>query len=441
MSLAGRFDRHLAALTLPPGPALVAVSGGPDSLALLDLLAGAPAARGLELRVAHVDHGIHAGSGDVADTVRQVASRYGLPVHAVRLGLGPDTSETRARTARYGWLTRLADELGAELIFTAHHRDDQVETILMRALKGSGPAGLAGMATRRGRIIRPLLPFRREELAEHMHRQGLSGWDDPANRERRHLRSWLRAEMLPALRERLPDLDRRILALGRQAAAQRAAWDAVLERLPDLDLRCECDGVSVAASPLHGYDSSVLRALLGALGRRAGCLIGPSRAARIERLLAGGRSGAVAELGAGSSAELSFGRLRLFRNPGRPEPWAPLALSGPVGEVMVGGWRFSWRRDPAPERLERNPETSWFEESSFSLRPWRAGDRIRPLGGTGRRLVVRCMQDARIARSRRAAWPVLAAAGTVVWVPGVCRSAEQVPAPRAPALRIDAHLA
>lgn len=441
MRLEERFDRHLAALALPPGVALVAVSGGTDSLALLGLLARSKAARPLVLHVAHVDHGIHPESARVADSVRAVAARYGLPVHVWRLELGQGATETAARVARYAWLNQLADELAAELIFTAHQQDDQVETILMRALKGSGPAGLAGIAARRVNLVRPLLPFRREELASHLHSLGLEAWDDPANRDPQHERSWIRHEVLPALRRRLPAVDRRILELGRQAASLRAAWNAVLERLPDLDLQRACEGVSVAASPLHGYDSSAQRALLGALGRRVGCLIGPGRAVRIQRLLAGGRSGAVVELGNGYAAELSFGRLRLFGGSAHPLPWESGVIEGAAGQLAAGAWRLVWRREPAPERMERNSASSWFPEASYLVRTWREGDRIRPLGATGRRLVVRCMQDARIARSRRAAWPVIELAGTIIWVPGVCRSAEAIPAPQTQALRIDAHLA
>ncbi len=441
MTLAARFDRHLASLMLPAGPALVAVSGGADSLALLDLLSRSGAARGLTLHVAHADHGIHPESATVADRVRATAHRYGLPVHVTRLALGSSASETTARQARYGWLDRLADELAADLIFTAHHQDDQVETILMRALKGSGPAGLAGIAPRRGRLVRPLLPFRRADLAAHVHEVGLEAWQDPANADIRQERSWVRVELLPLLRSRLPGVERRILALGRRAATQRAAWDTLVERLPDLDLQRSCAGVSVAASPLHGYDSSAREVLLGALGRRVGCVIGPARAAQVGRLLSGGRSGAVAELGNRCLAELSFGRLHLFRRPAHPLPWEPAVIAGDAGRVVAAGWEISWRHEPAPERLERNAAASWFSPGAYSVRPWRAGDRIRPLGASGRRLVVRCMQDARIARSRRAAWPVIEAAGTVVWVPGACRAAERIPPPRTPAVRIDAHLA
>lgn len=441
MNLEERFDRHLAALGLPRGVALVAVSGGPDSLALLDLLARSPAGSGLVLHVAHADHGIHPGSATVAESVRVAAAGFGFPAHVARLELGPAATETRSREARYGWLFRLASEVGAGLILTAHHGDDQVETILMRVLKGSGPAGLAGIAPRRGKLVRPLLPFRREELAEHLRKRGLEAWADPANRDPRHQRSWIRTRLLPILRERVPDVDQRLLAVGRQAAADRSAWDALVDRVTGLELAREPGGVSVAATPLKGYDSVVLRALLGALGRRAGIQVGPARAARIERLLMGGRSGAVAELGSGCAAELSFGRLRLFRGPAHPVPWAPVPLRGQSGELTAGGWRFSWRRGPAPERLERNQPSSWFEEGSYIVRPWRAGDLLRPLGGTGRRLVVRCMQEARIARSQRAAWPVVEAGDRIVWVPGVSRSADRVPAPGAPAMRIDAHLA
>ncbi|HLG05519.1 MAG TPA: tRNA lysidine(34) synthetase TilS [Gemmatimonadales bacterium] len=438
MSLADRLERRLDAMGLPTGPALVAVSGGADSLALLDLLVGAPSASGLILHVAHADHGIHPESARVAESVREVAGRYRLPYHLGRLELGPGTGETRARTARYAWLRQQADQLGAELIFTAHHRDDQVETVLMRILKGSGPAGLAGMAPRAGRIVRPLLSFGRAELVGHARARGLVPWEDPANRDLRHLRVWIRVELLPALRARLPEVDRRLLSLARQAALERAAWERFLEAAPGLQFRADPHGVSVAAPPLQGYHSEVVRALLGALGRRAGCLVGPSRVARIERLLAGGRSGAVAQLGNGCVAELSFGRLRLCRGLDRSGGFDPLTIESDSGTAAAGAWRIVWRGDPAPERLERAAPASWFTQGRYRVRTWRPGDRIRPLGGTGRRLVVRCMQDARIARHERGGWPVVESDGVIVWVPGVCRSAERLPAPGADALRIDA---
>lgn len=440
MTLLERFDRHLASLELPRGVVLVAVSGGPDSLALLDLLVRAPAASGQSIHAVHVDHGIHPDSGAVAAQVRQAAEQYGLPLHLHTLALGPDATETRAREARYAALGRIARELRAVAICTAHHQDDQIETILMRVLRGSGPAGLAGMPSRRGALVRPLLPFRREELAEYLQERGIRAWDDPANLDLRHDRNWIRHRVLPILRERATDIELRILAVGRQAAANRAGWNRLLEDLPGLDLQRDAAGISLAVPPLRGYDSAVVRAVLGAAGRRVGIPIGPARAARLERLVKSGRSGAVAELGAGCAAELTFGRLRLFRRPAQPSSWVPQELAGNAGQLSSGAWNLNWRQEPAPPRLDRNAPASWFEDGTYVVRPWKPGDTIRPLGGTGRRLVVRCMQDARIARSDRAAWPVLERAGTILWVPGVCRSAESIPAPGTAALRIDVQL-
>src|SRR6266487_3161197 len=192
-SLPERFRAHLARARLfrTPGTALIAVSGGADSVALLDLLHGVATEMELSLVVAHVDHGIQRAGRAVCRTVGKLAEKYGLPFETVELRLGPDTTETAARRARYAWLRDVQHRLGAAYLVTAHHQDDQIETVVLRALRGSAPAGLAGIA-RRGRsgLVRPLLPFTRHELAEYVAARGLPVYDDPANRDPRHLRSW-----------------------------------------------------------------------------------------------------------------------------------------------------------------------------------------------------------------------------------------------------------
>ena len=437
MPLLDRFRTHLGTLPLTPGRALVAVSGGPDSMALLELLARSADLHRQELIVAHLDHGIAAESATVAETVRDFARRRGFDVESGALSLGPGTSETAARAARYAWLARAAAHRNAHLIFLAHHADDQTETILMRALEGSALAGLAGMRSVAGTLVRPLLPFRRAELAEFAREEGLSFWDDPANTDTRHRRSWIRVEVLPLLRQRLPDVDRSLRRLGRAAARSRAAWDAALEALPDLDLRVEEDAISVAGAALRRYDSALSEALLMAAGRRIGCPVGPVRAARILALAAEGRSGAEVPLGAGWRAEVTFGRLRLTRSlPVEGEgPWS---LDRGAGERVWGRWRLRWRPEAAPERQERAAFVAWFEPGALEVRGWRAGDRVRPLAGTGRRLVVRCFQDQRVSRRQRLTWPVLAHGDAIVWVPGVCRSDALVPLGGTEAVRVEA---
>src|SRR5512143_3287492 len=202
-TLAERFRAHVSRRRLfpRPGTALVAVSGGPDSVALLDLLTSLP--DGPQLVVAHVDHGIQPGSDTVAASVRRLAARYGVPCACGSLALGERTTETAARRARYAWLEEVRSRVGADWLVTAHHRDDQVETILLRTLRGSAPAGLAGMAarTRLGARVRG-------------------------------------------------DLAR----VGKAAARDRRAWDSVLDRLPDLDLHAAAESCDVARPALRAYD-------------------------------------------------------------------------------------------------------------------------------------------------------------------------------------------
>src|SRR5881409_3535680 len=221
-SLLDRFRDHLqrARLLARPGTAIVAVSGGSDSVALLDLLQAVAAERGLALVVAHADHGIQEASGDVGKWVGGLAARYGLPFELGELNLGPNATETVARRARYAWLREVQRRRAARYLVTAHHQDDQVETVMLRVLRGSAPAGLAGIPARaRGRLVRPLLAFTRAQLAAHVAAQRLTVHEDPANRDPRHLRSWVRLELLPLIERRLGAASRAdLLRLARTAA-------------------------------------------------------------------------------------------------------------------------------------------------------------------------------------------------------------------------------
>jgi tRNA(Ile)-lysidine synthase len=435
MPILEEFTRHLASLGLGPARAVVAVSGGTDSMALLDLLVRSSAAHGLDLVVAHVDHGIAPWSADVARVVAHSASLYGLPSETARLELGPRASETAARAARLASLEAIRLRQGADTLMLAHHADDQIETILMRLLRGSGPAGLAGIATRNGPTVHPLLPFRRQDLARYVLERRLEVWHDPANSDSRHLRSWIRNELIPVVQRRLPDAPAAILAVGDQARQQRVAWQQAVELLPGLEPSLEDGGISVAAPVLRGYDSALGAAVVAAVGRRVGCTIGPARAERVLAVVATGESGRSVPLGGVWRAELAFGRLRIV--PAAAPAPADLLLGADGGKAVWGRWRFSVGSSQAPAEQARRSMTAWFPAGALMVRPPRRGERVAPLGGMGRRLLVRCFQDARIPRARRAGWPVIEAGGEAVWVPGVCRTEVQVPPVGSEALRVD----
>src|SRR5947199_7614735 len=137
--LLDRFRAHLDRTRLfpAPGTAVLAVSGGPDSVALLDLMRAVAPGRGLSLVVAHADHGIRADSRTVGQSVGALARRYGLPFEVAELELGPQATETAARRARYAWLSVVRSAHAARCVVTGHHPDDQLETSPRRARRRS----------------------------------------------------------------------------------------------------------------------------------------------------------------------------------------------------------------------------------------------------------------------------------------------------------------
>ncbi|HEY3221813.1 MAG TPA: tRNA lysidine(34) synthetase TilS [Gemmatimonadales bacterium] len=441
-SLPQRFLAHVQSTRLfrAPGEALVAVSGGADSVALLDLLSGVATELRLTLVVAHVDHGISSDSRTVGRSVKTLAQKYGLPFETIELHLGPDTTETEARRARYAWLRDVQRRRGATYVVTAHHEDDQLETIVLRSLRGSAPAGLAGIAPRaRGGLVRPLLPFTRRELLAYVTDRGLPIYDDPANADPRHLRSWVRATLLPLLNERLgPRLRRDVLAQGRHAASDRRAWDRMLDLVPDLGLALQRESFTVARASICRYDNALSVALLRAAARRVGLVLGPARARRLVAL-AQRPSGRRLPLGEGWSAEVAFDRLRVSRA-AHDAVVCALERIWPAGErgtARFGGFEIAWSPGAAPAQIERATWTTWLDSAAWEVRRPARGDALVPLGGVGRRPLRRLLMEAKVPRSARPSYPVVSRGATILWVPGICRSAEGVPAPGTRAVRLD----
>jgi tRNA(Ile)-lysidine synthetase-like protein len=153
-----------------------------------------------------------------------------------------------------------------------------------------------------------------------------------------------------------------------------------------------------------------------------------------------GVSGSRVPLGGAWIAELAFGRLRIWRNvqtSARPA-WA---LEGQSGRGSWGRWSFRWALATVPDQQERTGMTAWFTFDPLTVRAWSPGEKLKPLGGTGHRLVVRCFQEMRVPRSRRVPWPVLAQNQEIIWIPGVCRSDALLPDRGTEALRVDAEYA
>jgi tRNA(Ile)-lysidine synthase len=234
--VADRAAKALSAAGVPAAGAgvAVAVSGGADSLALLHALRALAGPRGWRLAVVTVDHGLRPGSAADAAFVADHAKALGLPALVRTLGpadLAPHRQagpEGAARAARYGALWPAADELGCAWLATGHTLDDQAETVLLQLLRGAGPDGLAGMAVRSGRLLRPLLRARRAETRACCAAIGLAWREDPTNAGDGPLRNRVRQQLLPLLEELRPGATQALARTAALAADERAWLDPVV---------------------------------------------------------------------------------------------------------------------------------------------------------------------------------------------------------------------
>lgn len=185
-------------IELEPGKYVVAVSGGVDSMVLLDLMAKHP---GLELIVAHLDHGMRADSGEDHKLVEKAAQSYGLKLEAEETKLGSQASEETARKTRYGFLRKVQKKYAADAIITAHHQDDLLETAAINIIRGTGPKGLSSLSSRPG-LVRPLLGFSKEQLKKYAIDNHIEWREDPTNKDTKYLRNYLRHEVLSKLNSR-----------------------------------------------------------------------------------------------------------------------------------------------------------------------------------------------------------------------------------------------
>ena len=195
------------------GTYVVAVSGGVDSMVLLDVLRQRP---GLKLVVAHYDHGMRLGSAADRQLVQDVSHRHGLQFVHEAGHLGTGTSEAKARVARYRFLRSVQAASGARAIITAHHQDDVLETAIMNLLRGSGRRGLTSLKSQAD-LLRPLLPYSKEQLRDYARAHHLEWHEDPTNADTAYQRNYVRLNILP----KFSDGQRAQLLILLEQAAER----------------------------------------------------------------------------------------------------------------------------------------------------------------------------------------------------------------------------
>jgi tRNA(Ile)-lysidine synthase len=452
---------------VPSQPALLAVSGGPDSLALLhSLLRLQPLYPALRLEVAHFNHRIRgeAAAGD-ARFVENFCRENNLPFHlgqfdvpafAAAQGL---SLEDAARQARYAFLGNLAVRLGLALVLTGHHADDQAETVLMRLLRGTGPQGLAGMArlgplpppaaslkilfplagTMPVRLGRPLLAVWRRDIEAYSQEHRLTPRQDETNLQSEFARNRVRHRLLPLLEtEYQPNIKLNLLRLADLSRTDQEWLDQLVEAEFQANIKSEF-GCQLGFSKKYFLEKPL--ALQKRLIRRAALALDGLEnltAAHIEATLTLFTSAAVRRIDLPGALVAFAGKTQvgLLAVPASAWPVNGLALAVPGSITGPGGrWRLTAGLIDAeglrtvPDSLKQGgPYHVLLDYAKIGpyllLRPRQEGERYRPLGGPGQRKVQDIMLDAAIPRELRKNWPLVVCPAqpdrpeAICWIPG-----------------------
>jgi tRNA(Ile)-lysidine synthase len=431
---------------------VVAVSGGPDSLALLHVLVNGGLYPSENLTVAHLDHGLRPESAGEAKFVAQLAGEWGLEYRVGRVEVAEIARdnglsiETAARQVRYQFLGDVAEGVGATAVATAHNADDQAETVLMHFLRGTGLAGLRGMlpvsplpGSPGKLLIRPLLTVNRQEIEEYCRQNELDPVWDATNKDTSYFRNRIRHELLPTLREYSPQIDQRLVNMATILAADHELIHQQLKTVwPELVLESGSGWIRIDRQKWLSLSDSLKRlSLRQAVESLRPDLsdLGFQTVEQAFEVAETGQVGSESHLPGGIKLEVGYGTLLITAGEAVPKkPNLPQLRDKECRELPVPGslnLAGGWRIEASPARsvdlglIEANQDpwlafVSLDEGDYLYVRPRAAGERFQPMGLGGRGTKVKkVMIDRKIPADLRSLWPLVANDRHLLWLVGL----------------------
>lgn len=421
----------------PGDTIVVAVSGGADSVALLDVLAGLKSLK-LRLIVAHLNHCLRGAESDGDEaSVRKLAGNYGISfvTRAVDVRAmskrGKMSLEEAGRLARYRFLREIAANCKARSVAVAHHADDQAETVLMRLIRGAGGSGLRAMtATTAGLIIRPLLSVTRSEIESYLDKKGLPYRTDSSNTDLNFLRNRIRQELIPFLKTYNPTITERLAATAVALAEDERVLEAVTTTAFANHGVVGPEGVTISVAGAHLEPRGIrIRMYRHALQQLKGDLshISAAHLNDVDSLLLSRKPSGKVNLSCGITAMRQYERLILIGPDGiQPEPYE-FTLEGPCNYHIPGFGTVVVEVSAPPSSWKNVPANVVYLDMDAVPFPWqirtfRAGDAFSPLGMGGTKKVKDLFIDRKIPLSIRRRIPLFFSGGTLFWVGGIMPS-------------------
>ncbi len=404
----------LAVLSGDPKRLVIAFSGGLDSTVLLHALAVSTDVHGKSLLAAYVDHGLHKESGRWGDHCETFSRSLDVEFRRLAVDVMTDSgkgTEAAARTARYDVLRSMIQE--GDWLLSAHHKDDQAETLLLNLMRGSGPAGLAGIGEVQpfgpAWLVRPLLPFSQSDLRDYATQHDLTWVDDPSNEDRQFDRNYLRHEIMPGLGKRWPEVADRL----RQSAVLAREAATMLDQLGDIDLQSLGDRPDrLSLDALRALPSERQRNVIRYVVRELGLPAPPATQLRsiISDLLPA--RGDAQPLVQWRGAEVRRYRDQVYVLPENKSGTDELALPMPRDGLDLGTGLGELRLDAgAALGLARE-----VVDAGLEVRFRSGGEEIKPVGQSHTRKLKKLLQDEGIVPWMRDRLPLLYSSGELVAV-------------------------